>query len=350
MIGPIDLPHAFMGTSLATVGGLFFPRLYFQNAVNLAIVEYCRNGPALGDAWGPGTAGFSSARPGTSIAAVSFQTTMPSRPGTFINTQDHIRVYFQTPDNSIVQYAFDQETGWDNGTKFEQEPTPAPGTALAALAYGSGSQIRLYYQDTSGFLRELVLKNDAQPVPYMGACPVKPAFQGGRFAPNLLTGLAAIQWDDDVHGLQVRIYYQNTSGVVEEIVYTNGNWQPAPGAGTASEAARGSSLAAVYFNSGGPNVRVYYQDTNGMVREKTWPEWADGPLRQPAQFGEPHVTPPINPSAVRNPLAATLSLYQSSSPSTQPLLFYCNGNSIMNNFGDPPSALQEWQVPFIITS
>jgi Fungal fucose-specific lectin len=273
---------------------------------------------------------------------------MPPRPGTFINTQDHIRVYFQTPDDSIVQCAFDQETGWDNGTKIEFEPTPAPGTALAALAYGSGSQIRLYYQDTSGFLRELVLKNDAQPVPYMGACPVKPAFQGGRFAPNLLTGLAAIQWDDDVHGLQVRIYYQNTSGVVEEIVYTNGNWQPAPGACTASEAARGSSLAAVYFNSGGPNVRVYYQDTNGMVREKTWPEWADGPLRQPAQFREPHVTPPINPLAVRSPLQPR-SLSTNRAVRRRSLSYFI-GNSIMNNFGDPPSALQEWQVPFIITS
>jgi hypothetical protein len=331
-----------MGTSLAAVGGLFYPRVYFQNAVNLAIVEYCRNGPTLGDAWA-GTAGFSPARPGTSIAAVSFQTTMPPRP-----TQNHIRVYFQTLDNSIVQYAFDPGTGWDNGTKIEFEPTPARGTALAALAWESGSQIRLYYQDTSGILRELVLKNGAQPVPYMGGCPQNPAYRG--YAPNLLTGLAAIQWHDDVHGLQVRIYYQNASGVVEEIVYTNGNWQPAPGAGTASEAARGSSLAAVYFESGGPNVRVYYQDTNGMVREKTWPEWADGPLRQPAQFREPQVTPPINPLAVRSPLAATFSLHQSGSPSTQPLLFYCNGNSIMNNFGDPPSALQEWQVPFIITN
>src|SRR5690242_7461030 len=98
------------------------------------------------------------------------------------------------------------------------------------------------------------------------------------------TGLAAACWTDaGTGGPHLRVYYQDSQNTVGEQSVDGGQWQ----AGYLAAAAPGSGLAAARWLDavGRGHLRVYYQDPQNVIREQCYDSgaWASGQLVVPTR-------------------------------------------------------------------
>jgi kumamolisin len=188
----------------------------------------------------------STVRSGTAIAATAWWDGNP-----------HIRVFGQNLQWDLSQ--FDWDGNWTTGVSL---PGTAPTSKPYAMQWWSpqGTVVSVIYQDARNTLREERYSAGSwAPGPFVvpGAAPG--------------SSIAAMTWSDP-SGLHLRVYYQDTGGTIREQCYDDGTgvWQP--GQFTAPSAAPGTSLAAVSWSdagTGAAHLRVYYQDTGGLIHEQS---------------------------------------------------------------------------------
>ncbi|HZR53421.1 MAG TPA: hypothetical protein VFB06_28440 [Streptosporangiaceae bacterium] len=136
-------PGALPGTGIAAVyfiDGSNKPhkRVYYQDAASNLIVEQCWDG---GDPnqWAQGRT-FTGALKNTPIAATHWW-----------HDGSHVRLYYKTDSNTIVERCYDTER-WSDGHTFTDA---ASGTGIAAVGWDdSGNQVRVYYEDTTNAVIE----------------------------------------------------------------------------------------------------------------------------------------------------------------------------------------------------
>lgn len=167
-------------------------RLYCQLPGSLAINEVCWDG----NGWKMGTT-LPNAQLGSSFAAVQFQK---------MGTQ--LRVYYQTRDNTIHEHCWDGS--WLAGHTFGKGPA---GTAIGAIAWSGGLQIRVCYEQPNG--NGGIIQQDYKPIDGWN-----------RYEPMTITStlpntcLSLCCWGD----IQIRYYYQRVSNEIQEFC-----WNPDSG-------------------------------------------------------------------------------------------------------------------------
>ncbi len=96
------------------------------------------------------------------------------------------------------------------------------------------------------------------------------------------SGIAVVNWGDSL-GLHIRVYYQDTGGLIHEQSAESGQWQTDHSFG----AAPGSGLAVARWHdvANGPHLRVYYQDPQNVIREQCYDTgaWVTGSFVVPTQ-------------------------------------------------------------------
>ncbi|TFK68948.1 hypothetical protein BDN72DRAFT_841139 [Pluteus cervinus] len=252
--------------------------------------------PEASGAAGTSSNGTVAALGGAGVAAVSW----PS------NGQQ-VRLYIQKDDGFVYEAASDQNGYWNpNMTQLFRAKA---GTPLAAVV-PAPSQVHLYYLDTSNILQEYIYNNSwtkgATPLPSTNIAPI--------------TSLAATTWTDSSSVLNIRLYYQKQDNTIQELAYSTGSgWssgysftdQAYPGAGLGAfatyfdealstgvywqgndlnvheyiyasswstnlfkwSATPSSGITAIGWqdtSSDGPQVRVYYENTDRSVEEVSY--------------------------------------------------------------------------------
>ena len=205
----------------------------------------------------------STLRSGTALAATAWWDGNP-----------HIRVFGQDLQWDLSQFGWDGD--WAAGVSM---PGAAPKTKPYAMQWWSGRDavVSVFYQDGQNTLREQR---------YTAGQPAPGPFVVPGAAPG--SGIAVVNWSTVGSIIHMRAYYQDTQNTIREQVYENGGW--GPGAVIAAGAAAGSSIAAMaWTDPSGLHIRVYYQDTGGTVREQCYDAGTGG--WQPGQFTAPSAAP-----------------------------------------------------------
>jgi hypothetical protein len=213
--------------------------------------------------WAPGPFVVPGAAPGSGTAVVNWSD----------GSGVHMRAYYQDAQDTIREQVY-ENGGWGLGAVIATGA--GPGTSIAAIAWSdpSGLHIRVYYQDAGGTVREQCYDDSTG------------RWQPGRFtapAAAPVTGLAAVTWSDaGTNVAHLRVYYQDTGGLIHEQSADSGQWQTARSFG----AAPGSGLAATsWHDPSGGHVRVYYQDPQNVIREECYDTgaWVTGSFVLPTR-------------------------------------------------------------------
>jgi hypothetical protein len=133
-------------------------------------------------------------------------------------------------------------------------------TPLAAITFISSGKknIRVYYQDYEGYIRETFYQDGVG-----WQLRDKDVVGQGK----LNTGIAVTWWAD---GTQIRVYYLDTSNKIVERCYTGGaagSWFDGELTGQFTAAHYSQLAATSYIYQSSQYIRVYYQATDNSIKE-----------------------------------------------------------------------------------
>jgi len=177
---------------------------------------------------------------------------------TWNNNGVHIRVYFQKDDGFVYEGAWDEGSGWNSGnTKLFAAKI---GTPLSAIVFSpSQPQIRLYYLDTSYVLQEYAFSGGWTKGATLPCTNITP-----------ISSLTALTWLTS-ESQQIRVYYQTTNSTIQEVAFSSG-WSS--GFTFSDVAFPGTSLSAAKIKdnviNGNPSFRVYWQGPDLILNEYAW--------------------------------------------------------------------------------
>ncbi|KZT35611.1 fucose-specific lectin [Sistotremastrum suecicum HHB10207 ss-3] len=165
----------------------------------------------------------------------------------------HLRVYHQHTDGFVYESALDDNVGggWHSTQKLFQARLRSPLSAIVWNTSAGSPQIRVYYLDDQGAVQEYV---------YSGGWSKGASLPASNVSP--ITGLAAVRWSDEP---QIRVYYQQKDNVIHEVVWSHG-WSAGA---TLSAAFSGTAIAATTY-SDSSTIRVYYQQADYKLHEAAW--------------------------------------------------------------------------------
>ncbi|KAF8243589.1 fungal fucose-specific lectin [Wilcoxina mikolae CBS 423.85] len=228
----------------ATAWGDSSVRVYYIDT-NSTLQEYCTDD--LGRSWYVGAFG-GSPKPGaateTRLAATSW-----INPGAI-----QLRVYYQTPTGKIIEHMWTGNS-WSPGSPM---PTALLGSSLAVPCFltqapGKHPVIRVYYQDTTAWIREHVYTGSWNNGDF-------PSVEAPKHSP-----LSTVGWDDLS---QMRVYYRSYSNEVVEVVRLGGNgWIPNTNRLTPCIP---ESMIAASMPPGVNNPAIYYQKDGSELQEFLW--------------------------------------------------------------------------------
>ncbi|KAI0833668.1 fungal fucose-specific lectin-domain-containing protein [Trametes gibbosa] len=173
------------------------------------------------------------------------------------------RFYYQDPRGGVLESTH-LEGQWTDGANRPPLWDAAPYTPLAAISWGEGAHIRVYYLDTEYKLQEACYDDGTWRQQNLN-------FQAARDS-----AIAACKYERG-GGLHIRVYYQEEgSHAIREVCYDRGaggaGWSAGFGSFALSSALSGTSLVAVAYEEPGDvlNLRVYYQAADLSVREHAY--------------------------------------------------------------------------------
>jgi len=214
-------------------------RVYFQDN-NDGIRESRYDGTS----WSGGTQNdvIGKAKPGSAIAAFSHQ--------------EDIHLYYISADNIIQEKT---GSGWGSAAEWKDGPLTAKRikahslSRLAALPYGSGIWVSVFYQKTNGYIGHL-RRSDSHHTGWEDRDPFGPkAIQG--------TGLAALH-PDPLGSAQIRVYFQQTDTSLTDFgVEDSGSFQQ--GILNYNNVSTNSSLSAV-------SSELYFLNSSNWLSEGTY--------------------------------------------------------------------------------
>ncbi|TFK59767.1 hypothetical protein BDN72DRAFT_580481 [Pluteus cervinus] len=230
---------ALGGAGVAAVNWPSNVRLYTQKDDGFV---YEATGDQSGN-WNPNPTKLFQAKPGTPLTAV---TPAPSQ----------IHLYYLDTSNVLQEYVFNN--GWSNGAA-PASPNISPNTSLAATTWNdksSGQNYRLYYQKQDNTIQELVYATGS-------------GWSSGQTFPDAAypgTSLGAFVNNNAT--LTTRVYWQAKDFTLNEYIYS-GSWSRNT---LQWSAAPSSGIAAVAWPdpSGNPNIRLYYENIAGNVEEVSY--------------------------------------------------------------------------------
>jgi len=154
---------------------------------------------------------------------------------------------------------------------------------LTTVSWENGKEIRIYYLDSNRTLQEYAYsEKKGRDCWYYGDL-----FKLKIILPfNLNSVIAAIRFNDEI-----RIYYQDGLGIIQEICKPslNGSWVKSA---SLAEAAESSKIAVIGWTNNGNHIRLYYQDPNLCLQERCYHNkcWTRGAFDPgPQQRGTPIV-------------------------------------------------------------
>ncbi|KAI0531640.1 fucose-specific lectin [Xylaria digitata] len=164
-----------------------------------------------------------------------------------------IRVYAQNPDDTIQEYQYEASTGWRNPVIL---PVAQVGSSLAALSWAdNGQHLRVYYIAPDSTVKEH--RYDPEEGWREGISVV------GTIPPY--ASIAAVAWfDSSVHQ---RVYLQNSNDNIFEYEWDTANGEWSSKGHVIGPLRPGRHVAALEWKTG-TELRVYYQDDDGKVREQ----------------------------------------------------------------------------------
>ncbi|TFK59766.1 hypothetical protein BDN72DRAFT_965946 [Pluteus cervinus] len=201
--------------------------IYYLDTSNM-LQEYVYN-----NGWSNGAAPASpNISPNTSLAATTWYDNF---------SVQQIRLYYQKQDNTIQELAYSTGSGWSSGQAFSDQAYP--GTGLGAFASNSVSfSTRVYWQAKDLTLNEYI----------SGSGWTRNTLQ---WSASPSSGIAAIAWLN----LNIRVYYENIAGNVEEVSYNNASgWAGSPSPPTNTLVGFQSPISATFWVNGADiEIRTY---------------------------------------------------------------------------------------------
>ncbi|TFK67187.1 fucose-specific lectin [Pluteus cervinus] len=190
----------------------------------------------------------------------------------------HLRVFCQSPQGDIIEVLYDQKGGWKGPSKYVVGRGKL-NTGIAAISSPDGKHIRVYFLDEHYRIVERVYKGHSGGL-LGGVSDSNPWTDGpltGKFHAAPYSRLGAICLDK---GEQLRVFFQDKSNKLKELIYKeNQGWKestsklPTALAGTSIAAAhnpdheyRGQMW--LYFQS--PELKLQEISNNG--KDDNWKE------------------------------------------------------------------------------
>ncbi|PBP26062.1 hypothetical protein BUE80_DR003019 [Diplocarpon rosae] len=261
-----DLKHAsllpILGSSDRNQADLFHKiRLYYISA-DFKLKELAYDEDTSSKGWFDGELNGKnySVAPYSAIAATYLAT-----------DQLKIRVYVQSPDDTIQEYSNDGSWYKDQGLG-----TALPGSSLAVTAYkgGPNASIRLYYQTPNLDLIEKAHDDGG-------------SWETGGFSVKSATPRATISvtsWTSS-SGTGIRVYYTGPNDTILE-KGNDGSWYDGGFKQTSIPGSQVGSLSWYASGSKAPEIRVYFQNGTEVTAVTEWKwqgSWSKGhPALPPA--------------------------------------------------------------------
>ncbi|TFK71243.1 hypothetical protein BDN72DRAFT_958173 [Pluteus cervinus] len=220
--------------------------LYYLDISNM-LQEYIYNNSQ----WATGVTPLPSTNiaPNTSLASTTW--TDPS-------AVQQIRLYYQKRDNTIQELVYTTGSAWSSGHSFTDQAYP--GTGLGAFATHANDILdtRVYWQANDLTLNEYF--HVTQPDSWS-----RSTLQWSA-APS--SGIAAAAWPDPSGNPNIRLYYENIAGNVEEISYgdTSGSGgNPSPPTNTIV-GFQAPISATLWVNETDVEIRTYAKSNSSNTR------------------------------------------------------------------------------------
>jgi len=140
---------------------------------------------------------------------------------------------------------------------------------LTTVSWENGKEVRIYYLDSKRTLQEYAYSEKEKRDCW---------YYGDLFklkivlSPNSNSVIAAIRFDDEI-----RIYYQDVLGIIQEICKPSVN-DPWVKNASLAEAAESSKISVIGWTNNGNHIRVYYQDPTLRLQERCYnnAQWIKG--------------------------------------------------------------------------
>jgi hypothetical protein len=177
----------------------------------------------------------------------------------------HIRVYYVTPDNHLGEAAYDSGSGWYNGNLSSQKFAVAPYSSVAAIFLGGQTILRVYGQLHDNTIQEWVYGGGSG---WTVGSNLGPALPG--------TQIAATTWGNDPFHL--RVYAQDANLNVFEKTWDGHGWHTG-GLSFPTKIPRAALGVTSWGEGGSLGIRLYYGAPGNVVKEKAWDGsggWYDG--------------------------------------------------------------------------
>ncbi|TFK65924.1 fucose-specific lectin [Pluteus cervinus] len=132
----------------------------------------------------------------------------------------HMRVFCQSPHGDILEVLYDQKGGWKGVSKY----TLGQGklnTGIAAICSSDGKHIRVYFLDEQSRLVERCYEGKSGGSVDTESSPWTNGSLTGKFHAAPYSRLGAMCLND---GEQIRVYFQEKSNKLKEVVYKSGHW------------------------------------------------------------------------------------------------------------------------------
>jgi len=183
---------------------------------------------------------------------------------------EHIRVYYVTADNHVGEAAYDSGKGWYNGGLTSKKFAVAPYSSVSAIYLGGQSILRVYGQLPNNTIQEWVWDN--------GNNGWTVGSNLGAALPG--TQIAATTWGKDPFHL--RVYLQDTNLNVIEKTWDGQGWGTG-GLHFANKITRAALGVTSWGEGSSLGIRLYYGAPGNVIKEKAWDgngNWYDGGFEQ----------------------------------------------------------------------
>jgi len=181
-----------------------------------------------------------------------------------------LRVYFQDSEGYVRESLWNK--GWSGGTVNNRLFRAKTNTPLSAINWSSTPNMRIYYVDNGNTLQEHCWDGKGW---YTGA------LGGKNITVDWRSKIASTTWSTTP---SIRVYYQAPGNqAIKEVCWDGNGWTTGA---TLPNAQLGSSLSAIQFQKNGVHLRVYYQTRDNKVREHCWDgSWTTGAMTVDAPAG-----------------------------------------------------------------
>ncbi|CCX34725.1 Similar to Fucose-specific lectin; acc. no. P18891 [Pyronema omphalodes CBS 100304] len=145
----------------------------------------------------------------------------------------HIRVYYQDTEGTVKETYYDDKAGWALRNP-DVIGKAKLNTGIACCAWANGTQIRVYFIDANNKICERIYEGGAAGSWHDGTLSISHDFKAAPYSK-----LSCIGYDQYE---SLRVYYQDTSNKLRELIFDGSKWKE--GDNSLPTACSGSAISA----------------------------------------------------------------------------------------------------------